>query len=273
MARTTDESENSKEALYITKRNHADKYKPVNAEKHKEIVCYKCKKPGHHGRDCRSRVDRGRQRYDTRTKRNDEAFLVSLNTIDVDEAWVLDSGSTHHVCKRREWFSTFRELDSEIVNTAANPSKHGGAILTAKGIGNVVLKTSVNGIRKNLMSVSRIGRKEKQLTFKNGKVTIWNMITKRIVCEANRINDLYVVNAQVEHQRLCYTSQEVIKNMMHANKVRDLSDTKDTKFVCDACCIGKGTKAPCKRLKDRQSKDVCELIYSVTSRVGNGPTE
>ena len=32
--------------------------------------------------------------------------------------------------------------------------------------------------------------------------------------------------------------------------------------ACDSCCIGKATKAACKPVPTRQSKDVCELIHS-----------
>lgn len=57
----------------------------------------------------------------------------------------------------------------------------------------------VPNIRKNLMSVSQIERKGKELLIRNGKVKIRNIETKDIICEAFRRNDLYVLKVKVDH--------------------------------------------------------------------------
>jgi len=105
------------------------------------------------------------------------AFLVSLNNVNVEKTWILDSGCTHHICKRKEWFFKFRSMSSEIVNTAADPDKQGGSVLRAEGIGDVALRTYVGNqekgvilrnvyyvlnVRKNLMSVSQIDKRRKE---------------------------------------------------------------------------------------------------------------
>jgi len=107
-------------------------------------------------------------------------FLMFSNNVEKKDSWILGSGCTH-VCKRREWFTNFREMDSEVINTAADPSKQNGATLRIKGMGDIFLKISianvekgivlqdvyyVPNIRKNLMSVSQIERKGKELLLK-----------------------------------------------------------------------------------------------------------
>lgn len=55
----------------------------------------------------------------------------------------------------------------------------------------------VPNIRRNLMSVSQIERKGKELLIKDGQIKIRNMKIKQTVCIAYRSNDLYVVRAEV----------------------------------------------------------------------------
>jgi len=136
-------------------------------------------------------------------------------------------------------------------------------------------------LRKNLMSVSQIEKKGKEMIVKDGKIKIRNTSTKRIMCEAFRKNDLYLVRAEVDmtteapieanlftssndiwHRRFCHVNNHTIEKLAKENKVRKLDDAKTEKYDCNACRIGKSTKNPCKRIKGRQSNDVCELIHS-----------
>lgn len=114
-------------------------------------------------------------------------------------------------------------------------------MLRAKGIDNVTLKRFVGSeergmilhnvyyvpnIRKNLMSVSQIEKKGKELMIKNGKVRIRNEYTKQVVCEAYRRNDLCIVrakvdrdvNAHVELNNMSFESYEIWhKRCCHTN--------------------------------------------------------
>lgn len=67
---------------------------------------------------------------------------------------------------------------------------------------------------------------------------------------------------EIWYQRFCHTSHETIRRMTDGNKMKDLTNIKDPKFICDACWIGKATKTPYKKLKERQTEQVCELIHS-----------
>lgn len=41
----------------------------------------------------------------------------------MEDTWLLDSGCTHHVCKHRNWFQTFKEIHPEPINTAVDNSE------------------------------------------------------------------------------------------------------------------------------------------------------
>nr|GEV96678.1 zinc finger, CCHC-type [Tanacetum cinerariifolium] len=58
----------------------------ANPKKKPKVTCWKCRKPGHLKKDCKSG--------------NDD-----------DVAWWVDSGATMHVCKGRCWFKTYESLN------------------------------------------------------------------------------------------------------------------------------------------------------------------
>jgi len=133
--------------------------------------------------------------------------------------------------------------------------------------------------------VSQIERKDKRLIFDNGKVKIFNKKTRKIVGEAFDKNGLYIMKAeninsksnQTEtyivdsskvneshkwHQRFCHINIKNIKELSTKNLVRGLENANIDNIHCQGCSIGKSTKAPCKQIKDRQTKNVIELIDS-----------
>ena len=148
---------------------------------------------------------------DTKSKA-DGSFLLSMKNVNLDDSWLLDSGCTHDVSNRRDWFvnQIFKNLDIDMVNTAANPKKQTGAILKAKGIKSIMLNMlsrqsckknnvySVPDVRRNLMLVSQIERKDHVLTIKGGVVAIRHINTN-ITCVAYR-NDLYVVKTEINKE-------------------------------------------------------------------------
>lgn len=296
-SRLDDKAESPKEALATNKKIEDKKAKIAGNEKSKPLTCFNCRKIGHFARDCRSRKDGSYKNFGGKPKKDYDAFLVSLNNVDIEDAWILDSGCTHHVCKRRDWFSNFREMDSEVINTAADPSKQSGATLRAKGMGDIFLKSPVANVeksivlrnvyyvpnvRKNLMSMSQIERKGKEFLVRDGKVKIRNAYTKQVICEAYRQNDLYVLKVEIDrdvpedtlkevnavkidvddlwHRRFCHVNSTTLKKL--ENRVTGLDEAKMDKYTCEECCIGKATKVACRKLKSRQSRGVCELIHS-----------
>lgn len=295
MSRLDRETEHPKEALYTNKKPEKRESKAPSDDMRQPKTCYNCKKVGHIAKDCRTRANRDKRKPESKYKR--DAYLVSLNNVDLEDSWLLDNGCTHHVCKRRDWFTNFRHIDSEIVNTVADPEKQKGTMLKAQGIGDITLNMIVGNrkrtavlydvyyvpnIRRNLMPVSQIEQKGKELLIKDGKIKIKNAKSKETICIAYRKNDLYIVKAeirkntsssveshtanlemdQVWHRRFCHVSNDTIKKLLETNRVTGLDNAKTNKYTCDACNIGKATRVASKRLSGKQTKETCELIHS-----------
>lgn len=281
-SRLGDKEDPPKEALVANKKIEGRRTKVAGNKKNK-ITCYNCKRIGHIARNCRSKKNETYKGSNTKQKKDYDAFLMSLNNVEIEDSWILDSGCTHHVCKRRDWFTNFRKMDSEVINTAADPSKQSGATLRAKSIGDIFLKTFianvekgivlrdvyyVPNIRMNLMSVSQIERKRKELLIKDGKVKIRNIKTKEVVCEAYRRNDLYAMKVEIDknvprdiskeantlkienddlwHRRFCHVNNNTIKKLADGNRVIGLDNAKMDKYTCESCYVGKATKTACR---------------------------
>lgn len=238
--------------------------------------------------------------------KNKDSYLVEMNSIQNDNQWILDSGASHHTCKYRHWFTSYKEIDSENVYSANDCSTNE---LKAIGKGNINIETRVNNIifyitlhnvyhvpnlRKNLLSVSEIEKKNKRVIFDNGTAKIFNKITRKIVGEAHIKNGLYILNtndidtqlehtethminknnlneSEIWHQRLCHTNIENVKELSNKELVRRLEGIKINEICCIGCKVGKSTKPPCRRITSKQSQTVLELIH--TDLCGPMPVE
>lgn len=137
--------------------------------------------------------------------------------------------------------------------------------------------------RRNLMSVAQIEKKGRVLKFKEGLARVIDDKTSQILIEARRVDNLYVVQADVInprnqdviklhaasmiernlwHRRFCHINNKSIEELRQKGLVNGLDKYKLESELCQGCCIGKSTKAPCKRINERQSKGLLELIHS-----------
>ncbi|GKC72755.1 zinc finger, CCHC-type containing protein [Tanacetum coccineum] len=117
------------------KRKHHDNIR-ADPNKKSKVTCWKCGKPGHLKKDCKSEKDD-------------------------DVAWWVDSGATVHVCKDRCWFKTYESLNDGSVLHMGNESAalvHGRGCVDLKfSSGKIVLLFNVlhvPNIRNNLVSSS-----------------------------------------------------------------------------------------------------------------------
>ncbi|KMQ89263.1 rna-dependent dna polymerase [Lasius niger] len=116
-SRTDDNASELMEALQNDKKSKSHKTDKVSntSAATKTTVCFNCKKTSHYARNCRSKSGNKQNQHYKNSKKDLDAFLVSLNNLDVEESWLLDSGCTHHVCKRRDWFQNFQEIEEETI--------------------------------------------------------------------------------------------------------------------------------------------------------------
>lgn len=77
--------------MTANKRTEEKKTNMTGNEK-KSFTCFNCRKIGHLARDCRSKKD-GTQykKFGTKQKKDYDAFLMSLNNVEVENSWILDA--------------------------------------------------------------------------------------------------------------------------------------------------------------------------------------
>ncbi|KAG7594602.1 Zinc finger CCHC-type [Arabidopsis thaliana x Arabidopsis arenosa] len=124
-------------------------------------VCNYCKERGHWKSDCPKRKQPGSAAVaENGTKsEQDFALVVSVN-VQHSDVWVLDTGASYHMCPRREWFSTYAQVENGCIKMANS------SISQVAGIGSIHIRThdgrfcTLNDVRhvpsmeKNLISLS-----------------------------------------------------------------------------------------------------------------------
>lgn len=103
----------------------------------------------------------------------ESALCVSSSPSHSDE-WILDLGSTYHICPNREWFSSFHDLDGGVVMLGDETT------CRIQGIGSIRLKMHDGTVRvlkdiryvldmkKNVISFGAFDKKGYKITIVGG---------------------------------------------------------------------------------------------------------
>ncbi|UYV81507.1 hypothetical protein LAZ67_20001380 [Cordylochernes scorpioides] len=169
------------------------------------VKCYRCSKNAHIAKDCRSSINRDYKGDKSYSRKKDsfkspsENMLMTFNAVSSEDEFILDSGATHHVCKNRQWFTSFQPTTCEPIQTASGN-------LQVEGVGNIHMKmyldtetqdVTLNDVlfvpqaRRNLLSVSQTEDKGKHIKICNHKARVFN--DNRVICVARNLNGLYIV--------------------------------------------------------------------------------
>ena len=216
------------------------------------------------------------------------AFLTT--SLADEEAWLLDSACTHHMCNNKALFnvSDFRtRINSSPVLGAdlANP-------LPVSGIGNVVLNIGgktiflkdvlfVPGIGKNLICVSRLQSDGYSLTFNSAKTDLPGCVLRlknRVVCFPVQKQNLWTITpskppdtpaAHVTmadwHLRLGHMPPKVISTMAKNSSISGLKISpggRDVKEFCVDCAMGKQHRAPLTTTQNKRPTDRLERVHT-----------
>ena len=290
-----------------------------------ELECFNCHKKGHMKTECwgkgggrEGQGPRGRKRRDhahqarevteqsSGTNLNDVTFIASvLSAVDLGISksdWILDSGTTSHICPIRDAFSGYVPLKGMTIEGV------GGKPVPVEGRGDVSVEFTVNGktIRHKLKetlhvpdapnclySVSRLDEggggtlfKSGECYLKDGKGLVIGLGTKK--------NRLYVLKARTSapattamlsspskpswdqlHQRFGHISISSLQRLDREHLVTGFAvdPSSTTTSSCDACIQGKMTHRPFPQEAQnrsqtpgqRQMSDVCGPIpiYSI----------
>lgn len=226
--------------------------------------CFKCGSTEHWKKDCPAKSSdksTDSSRHSTESK---SFFGGAEKTTAKDDAWYLDSGSSYHMCKRRDWFQTFHTLETPIEVTLGNGEK---IMATEGGELEILSYTGSNWIKKrmkkvlystklyaNLFSSTKAmdnghtswSDKDQYKLFDGDEIvavgarrgSMFEMLIK--VIEPNAEKSMLSVatksnSLRVWHERLGHQNLAHVRKFLRDNDI----DFRQEDFNCDGCAFGK----------------------------------
>jgi len=99
--------------------------------------CYGCGSTWHKVAECPKKP------AEAQARTADTAFIAKGQAKETSDHWYIDSGATHHLTSRREWFQDFKAIAPRNIHLADN------RIIKAEGMGTIRVQLDVNGERRN----------------------------------------------------------------------------------------------------------------------------
>jgi hypothetical protein len=130
-------------------------------------------------------------------------LLGDGSSSDTTDGWCLDTGATHHMTGRREFFT---ELDSDVRGSIKFGDASGVEI---KGVGSVIFAVEssehrlltgvyyIPTLRNSIISLGQLDESDSRVEIKDGVMRIWDRLLIKVTRVTNR---LYVLNVQIVQQ-------------------------------------------------------------------------
>ncbi|UYV63588.1 K02A2.6-like [Cordylochernes scorpioides] len=258
--------------------------KPIETEKQfkAKVVCFKCGGKGHYARECRKKGKNEQRptRFDQNKGVNMSAMCNTLFGATA-ETWIIDSGATHHMTPKRDYFTCLKECTSNMSSfTIAN-----GSSIEACGIGtvsanivghkgdasNMIAQNTlyVPNMRHSVLSVLQMIENGRKVVFNKSGCYIMDMkdqndhVSLASECKEELTLELW-------HKRLmhvnAYTIAKMAKNQSvrglvcspaKSEKCEDCSPAKPEK--CEDCLIGKSYRLPFLQHSHKEEKEIMPL--------------
>lgn len=159
--------------------------------------CFKCGRKGHIASECRTNVSAAKFAGNKIT--SSFAILNATNVSALNkQMWVLDSGSTCHVCCKKSLFTNLQEHRENIELAADN-------FIQSDGIGEVVIKTNkceiklrdvlyFKDLKTNFISLSKATENENRVILNKNSALIKTM-DGTVLLHAKKLGNLFVFQA------------------------------------------------------------------------------
>ncbi|KAJ4721737.1 Retrovirus-related Pol polyprotein from transposon TNT 1-94 [Melia azedarach] len=196
--------------------------KPVSKGPKPNDVCNYCKEKGHWKSDCPKKKRQQDKLTSTAavadTNSEEDIALVADEHTDHNDVWILDSGASYHICPRREWFTTYEQVDG------GNISMANSSICKAVGIGSIKIRThdgkfcTLNNVRhvplmtKNLISLSMLDNKGFSFQGEGGVLHVCK--GSNVVLKGVKRGTLYFLQGSTLSSSVAVASSEIDKDNM-----------------------------------------------------------
>jgi GAG-pre-integrase domain len=154
-------------------------------------------------------------------------------------AWIIDSGSTHHMTSNKINFKTLPQFDGSIVTFGGNQGK----IIGIGSVGNQHITITnvylVEGLNFNLLSVNKLCDNGYHITFDSNACHLIDSSTNKFLYQRKRDKSMYYLylshfefgeiclsviasDSWLWHRRLGHVSMDSIKKLVSLQLVRGL---------------------------------------------------
>ncbi|KAJ4718340.1 Retrovirus-related Pol polyprotein from transposon TNT 1-94 [Melia azedarach] len=194
--------------------------KPVFKGPKPNDVCNYCKENGHWKSDCPKKKRQQDKPTGTATvadtNSEEDIALVADEHTDHNDVWILDSGASYHICPRREWFTTYEQVDG------GNISMANSSICKAVGTGSIKIRThdgkfcTLNNVRhvplmtKNLISLSMLDNKGFSFQGEGGVLHVCK--GSNVVLKGVKRGTLYFLQGYTLSSSVAVASSEIDKD-------------------------------------------------------------
>ena len=268
--------------------------------------CFNCNKSGHKSVDCRlpkkSRAQQTNLMEDISNDVGDinlSAMVSEVNLVNSNpREWLIDTGSTRHICSDRSLFKAFEQL-----TTGEKLFMGNSATSEIEGQGKVILKMTsgkeltlnnvlyVPDIRKNLVSGSLLNKHGFRMVFESDKVVLSKsgmyvgrgyvtdglfklnvMVVKPIINKVNNASIYMLESSNVWHSRLGHVNYDTLRRLINLNHIPKFHI--DSNHKCETCVEAKLTRSSFKSIERNNEplnlihSDICDLKF-VQTRGGN----
>jgi hypothetical protein len=192
-----DDEENQALAAQVKKRKEREEGSPRKSKKPRrkrdvsKVQCFNCRNMGHYAAQCPHKHEKEKKKkyhahaVDVKEhKPKDKKFVfVSALTRTItqgSDTWLIDSSASKHMTGFRNSLSKLTKKDSSFQVVLGDDSKHaikgGGEASLQLDSGNPLLIKDilfVQGLKKNLLSISALEDKGFRVAFVDGQVLLW----------------------------------------------------------------------------------------------------
>ena len=243
--------------------------------------CYKCHKLGHFQWECSSKEA---NYVETQEEMLLMAF-VNMEKGDREDTWFLDSGSSNHMCGKKEYFIDFDENFTDTVKLGNNTS------MAVIGKGNIRLQVDgmvqkITGVfyipelKNNLLSIGQLQEKGLAILFQHNRCKVYHSERGLIMDTKMSDNRMFRLDAvsqpvmptclsatteetvQLWHCRYGHLSYKGLKTLQEKNMVSGLPELKSPSKLCDDCMVGKQHRASFPKKSNWRATQILQLIHA-----------